>query len=225
MHTPCSLCACLHDSTTTLDTTCERIILLIISVKLLLRVAVVRLLLLSVLLLARIASTTSSTSIRPAASTVVLARRMARGREIVIHLPASQVDKDPSLICLGAVLQAQLPTDLLHAGFDLLHMPRAVIALTHDDVQVGLVLCARLLDAGLEDILGLLDELAVQVDGVAGHARRGVVLAEDEGRCLLVVRLCSRLVLLPCFGQVMGLGPIAGGVCLVGLGWQSVGLN
>ncbi|KAL9036654.1 MAG: hypothetical protein Q9180_004174 [Flavoplaca navasiana] len=42
-------------------------------------------------------------------------------------------------------------------------------------------------DPLLENILGLLNELTVQIDGVAFNPPRGIVLAKDEVRGLLVV--------------------------------------
>ena len=42
-------------------------------------------------------------------------------------------------------------------------------------------------DTLLQDILGFLHELTVQVDGVGFNPSRGIVLAEDEIGCLLVV--------------------------------------
>jgi hypothetical protein len=57
-------------------------------------------------------------------------------------------------------------------------------------MQVRLPRGLGVADALLEDVLGLLDELAVQVDGVVGDAAGGVVLAEDElGRLLVVLGL------------------------------------
>lgn len=44
-------------------------------------------------------------------------------------------------------------------------------------------------DALLEDILGFLNELTVQIDGVALNPPRCIVLAEDEVGGLLVVLL------------------------------------
>ncbi len=59
-------------------------------------------------------------------------------------------------------------------------------------------------NAALEDIFGLLDKLAMQVDRVGCYPSFGIVFAEDVFRCLTIV-----VVLLPemtsaFFGQLMG---------------------
>lgn len=61
------------------------------------------------------------------------------------------------------------------------------MALRNVHVKVRLPVLLGVADAVLEDILGLLDELAVQVDGVVGDAIHCVVLAEDVVAGLLVV--------------------------------------
>jgi hypothetical protein len=75
----------------------------------------------------------------------------------------------------------------------------------------------RVLDALLQDPLGLLDELPVQVDGIGVDAAGCVVLAEDEVRGLLVVRFHLDGVLLALLGQLVGRRAIASLVCLVRL--------
>ena len=75
-------------------------------------------------------------------------------------------------------------------------------------VQVRLPLGAGLADAGLEDVLGLLDELAVQVDGVLAHAPRRVVLPEDVLARLLVVLRHPRPVRLALVAQLLRPRPV-----------------
>jgi hypothetical protein len=60
-------------------------------------------------------------------------------------------------------------------------------------MQMGLSASLSIPDASLEDVLGLLDELTVKIDGVTGYPALGVVLPEDELRRLLIVGvlLCS----------------------------------
>jgi hypothetical protein len=71
-----------------------------------------------------------------------------------------------------------------------------MIPLADNDVQVRLAGALGVADALLEDVLGLLDELAVQVDGVLGDPAGRVVLAEDElGRLLVVLRLLPLVLL------------------------------
>jgi len=91
-----------------------------------------------------------------------------------------------------------------------------VVALADDDVQVGLAAGLGVADAGLEYVLGLLDELAVQVDGVGGDAVRLVVLAEDELGRLPVVVVLLALVPLALVREGFGLGPVAALVCFSG---------
>jgi len=89
-----------------------------------------------------------------------------------------------------------------------------VVSLADDHVEVRLAVLLGVADALLEDLLGLFDELAVQVDGVAVDFADGVVLAEDELGGLLVVLVgfgCVRLALLR---QLFRLGAVA---ALVGL--------
>jgi hypothetical protein len=53
----------------------------------------------------------------------------------------------------------------------------------------------RVLDPLLQDPLGLLDELPVQINSISINPPRGIVLAEDVIRGLLVIRvhLCGVL--------------------------------
>ena len=75
-------------------------------------------------------------------------------------------------------------------------------------VQVRLALGASAPDAGLEDILGLLDELAVQVDGVVVNAARGVILPEDVLARLPVVILHPLAVCLALVAQRLRPRPV-----------------
>lgn len=70
-------------------------------------------------------------------STVVLSTAIRRGlrrRRHLSDLSALQIDKDPALILLGLVVQAELPANLLDARLDLLHVSRAVVPLADNDV-------------------------------------------------------------------------------------------
>ena len=88
---------------------------------------------------------------------------------------------------LRLIPQPKFATDLLDARLDLLDMIRAVITFPDNDMQMRLAVVARVPDALLEDRLGLFNELAVQVDGVARDFADRVVLAEDVLGRLLVV--------------------------------------
>jgi hypothetical protein len=86
------------------------------------------------------------------------------------------------------VLQAEFTTDLFDSWLDLLDMARTVVASAHDDVQVCLTSTPRILYSLLQDVLGFLDELTVEVDGVPRDATFGVVLAKDElGRLSIIL--------------------------------------
>lgn len=76
---------------------------------------------------------------------------------------------------------------------------------------------AGLTDAGAQDLLGLLNVLAVQVDGVVRHAAGGVVLAEYELGGLLVEGVLLGGVALAFVGEGLGAGAVAALVGLVGL--------
>lgn len=127
-----------------------------------------------------------------------------------------QLDVDPALVVLRVVLQPQLAADLLHARLDLLHVVGAVVALADDDVQVRLPALLRVADALLQDLLGLLHELPVQVDRVAVHLAHGVVLAEDELGRLPVVLVGFGGVLLALLRQLVRLAAVAALVRLLG---------
>lgn len=117
---------------------------------------------------------------------VRLGRKWRRG----FHAAACQVDVDAALVLLGGIVETQSATDLLDPRLQLLHVARRVIPPADDDVQVGLPRVLGVADAGFEDLLGLLDVQAVEVDGVVGYAPWRVVLAEDElGRLLVVLGL------------------------------------
>jgi hypothetical protein len=77
------------------------------------------------------------------------------------------------------------------------------------------------LDPLFQDLLGLLDELTVQIDGVGLDAPVGVVLAEDELRRLSVVLIHLAAVGLALLGELLGGGAIAARVGVLRL-WESV---
>lgn len=157
----------------------------------------------------------------PAAS-MVLPRRRRLIRQVLV---ARQIDIDAALIRLGAIRQPHLAAQLLHARLDLLHMAHAMVALADDDVQVRLALLARGAQAHAHDLLGLVDVLAVQVDGVAGHAAGRIVLAEDVLGGLAVVVIGLGSVALGFDGEVVGAAAVAGLVGLLGLGGKFLALG
>ena len=77
-----------------------------------------------------------------------------------------------------------------------------------------LTLRLRCLDALLQDVLGLFNKLAMEVDRVGRHASFGIVLSEDEFRSLSVVLVHRLAVLLALLGQLVSCSTIAPIVCL-----------
>jgi hypothetical protein len=114
----------------------------------------------------------------------VIESRHLRRSSTMTALP--QININPALVLLGIILQSQFPTDGLDPGFDLLHVPDAVVSLADNNVQMPLACLLRVADALLEDFFGFFDELAVQVDRVRVDAAYGVVFAENVFRGLLV---------------------------------------
>lgn len=84
-------------------------------------------------------------------------------------------------------------------------------------MQVVLPMRFCVLDPLLENLLSLLDELAVQVDGIGGDAPVGVVLAEDKLGRLLVVVIHLAAVRLAFLRELFGAGAIAARVCVLRL--------
>lgn len=144
-------------------------------------------------------------------------------------LPALQIDQDaPRVLLVGGIVEPELAAQLLDGGLELLHAARAVVPLADDGVQVrdaGLLVGAH---AGLEDALGLLDELPVQVDLVRVDVVAPVVGPEDEVGRLPVVVVHARRVRLALVREglgrravavaVRGLRPLEAAVALLGLG-------
>lgn len=149
----------------------------------------------------------------PAIATSRLGRQGRRGADVL----AREVNIYPPVVLLRRVLQPELAAHFLDARLDLLHVVRRVVALADNDVEMRLVPGLRVPYPRLQDILGLLDELAVQVDRVRGYASFRVVLAEDVLGRLFVVLLHLGGVLLALVREVLGLGAIAALVGLVGL--------
>jgi hypothetical protein len=165
------------------------LLLLLLIMMLLLPMVLLSMLLLAIaLLIATARARIPTTSVVPA----LVSTRLLRQRWRRADLSTGQIDVHAAFVCLGGIVEAQLPAHLLDPGFDLLHVSGAVVAFAYDDMQVRLPASLGIANACLEDVLGLLDELAVEVDGVAGYAALGVVLAEDIlGRLLVVgVLLC-----------------------------------
>lgn len=62
-----------------------------------------------------------------------------------------------------------------------------MVALANDDMQMGLAGCLGVANACLENVLRLLDKLAVEIDSILGYPAWCVVLAEDEVGGLFVI--------------------------------------
>jgi hypothetical protein len=147
----------------------------------------------------------------------LVALGLSRQRRRSVDATASQVDIDAALVLLGGIVETQLLAQLLNPRLQLLDMASRVIPLADNDMQMRLAGGLGIADALLEDVLGLLDKLAVEVDGVLGDAAGRVVLAEDEFGGLLVVLGLLPLVALACEKRSaqLGLGcPERGTACL-----------
>jgi hypothetical protein len=168
----------------------------------------VRLLMMLLLVMA----TTTSTAI-PAVVTPGLGGQRRRR----LHPPTLQININAPFIILGGIVQPSLPTHPLHPRLQLLDVPRRVVSLADNDMQVRLPGGLGVADALLEDVLGLLDKLAVQVDGVLGDAAGAVVLPEDELRGLLVVLGLFLLVTLAFVRELLSACAVATFIGLVSL--------
>lgn len=127
----------------------------------------------------------------------------------LVGRPALEVDEDAALILLRAVVQAELAAHVLDLGLQLLDVAGGVVALAHNDVQVVLAPGPVLANALPEDALGLLDELAVEIDLVGLDSPRRIVLAEDELGGLEVVLVHLAVVGLALVGELLGFGAVA----------------
>lgn len=142
------------------------------------------------------------------------------------RLTALEVDDDAAdIVLVGAVLQTELLAQLLDLGLDALDTAARVVPLADDGDQVRLAVGLVGADAFLEDALGLLDELAVQVDRVGLDAPVGVVLAEDEVGGLLVVVVHAGGVRLALVGELLCGSAIAVFIGLTGLDRRSAQLK
>jgi hypothetical protein len=143
-----------------------------------------------------------------------IARCLGRGWHLV-DISTLQVYKDPTLVLLGAILQSQLATHLFDPGFDFLDMVPAVVAFTHNDMQMALSSLSRNPDSLFQDIFGLFYEQAVEVNGIARDTTLGVVFPEDVVARLIVVLVHFRCVGFAFFRELVGARSIAGFVCLM----------
>jgi len=155
------------------------------------------------------------TLLMTAAVPALVTAGLLRQRRRRADLPTGQIDVHPPLVRLGGIVEAHLPAHLLDAGLDPLHVAGAVVAPAHDDMQMPLAPGLGVADACLEDVLGLLDVLPVQVDGVAGYASLRVVLPEDELGRLLVVSVLLRRVPLALVREGFCRRAIPALICLV----------
>lgn len=133
------------------------------------------------------------------------------------RLAALEVDQDTTRVMLvRRIVEPHLATELLDSGLELLDAALAVVALADNGVDVRLAAVAVGAHAHLEDALGLLDELAVEVNLVLVDAARGIVGAEDKVGRLLVVGVYLGVVVLALVGELLGGGAVAVAVGLLG---------
>lgn len=135
-----------------------------------------------------------------------------------LGLGAGQINVHATLVLLGVVLEAKLTADIFDGGLDLLDVIGRVVSFADNDVKMSLAVLLGVLDALGDYLLGLLDELAVQVNRVRVHAANGIVLAEDVVRGLLVVVVCFGGVLLGLGRHFVGSRAVSALVGLASLG-------
>lgn len=159
---------------------------------------------------------------------------LVTGRGRHNSLTTSQVHVDATSVILSGILQPQLTANLLDARLDFLDVVRGVVSLADDTMarssvsrvessaqsspsdlfshlHMKVILPMRLgiLDPLFQDLLSLLNELSVQIDGVCLDAPAGIVLAEDKLRRLSVILLHLAAVCLSLLGELLGAGAIA----------------
>lgn len=105
------------------------------------------------------------------------------------RLSALEIDVYPASIILCAIPEAQLATEFLYLGLELLNVIGRVVALADNSVQVRLASSLICADALFENALRLFDELAVEVDAISVDTAGSIVLAEDVVGRLAVVLL------------------------------------
>lgn len=133
-----------------------------------------------------------------------------------INLSTGQVDVNPPLIRLGVILQSELLTDLFDPRLNLLYVPWTMIPLADDNMQMILSSAPCIFDSLLQDILSLLHELSVQIDGICWHAIGRIVLAKNEIGGLLIVLRHLLSVRLSFIGELFCCCAVAGIVGLFG---------
>lgn len=133
-----------------------------------------------------------------------------------VDLPARQIDIDAALVGFGVVLKTQLLTYLFYAWLNLLYVTRTVVAFADNNMQICLTLASCLSYARLQDVLGFLHKLAMQVDGVGRDTLGRIVLAKDELGCLLVVLFHSHAMLFALVRERFGRRPVTAIVCFLG---------
>ncbi len=98
----------------------------------------------------------------------------------------------------------------------------AVVALADDHVKMRLVGLLGIANTLLQNLLGLLNILTVEVDGVATISADSIVLPEDILRSLLVVCVCLSGVFLALLAEAMCFCPISPLVGLLGFARQAM---
>lgn len=152
---------------------------------LLLVILLLVMLLLVLLLLGLIIATAFSMMTPTIPSQVPL--RLGRKRRRDVNTTTTQVNINTTLVLLSRIVETQLLAEMLDPRLQLLHTAGRVVPLADNDMQMRLAGGLEMADAGFEDVLCLLNKLAMQVNGVFGDAAWRIVLAEDELGGLLVV--------------------------------------
>lgn len=143
--------------------------------------------------------------------------RLSRQRRRRLNTTTLQININPPFILLSRIIEPELLAQLLDSWLDLLHPASRVVPLADDDMQMGLAGSLGVPNARLEDVLCLLDKLAVQVNGVLGYPAGRIVLPEDEVGGLLVVLGLLFLMALARVGELLGFGAVAALIGFMGL--------
>ena len=159
------------------------------------------------------------------------------GNQVLRHLwrTSLQIDVYPSSVVFCGILQPLFTAHLLDPGLYLLYMVVRIVSFANDSVQtVTLYIPGRnrcdclhmqmcfTMGSGisyslLENILGLLEELTVQIDGVAFDPPGGIILAEDEVRGLLIVLVHHCAMSFALFGEPVSGGSVPSFIGVAGL--------
>jgi len=146
-----------------------------------------------------------------------MGRRLMMPPRTTTATVAPEIHVDPSLVFLSPAAHPHLLAHLFDPWLDLLHVIGRVISLAHNDMQMRSAPLPLSPDPIFKNLLRLVDELPVQVDGVRRDPAGGVILAKDVLGGLPVVVIHLGSVGLPLVGKGLGGAAVAGRVGCSGL--------